>query len=182
MRLITWTWWKAALIRAARTAGVIATPYVATVFYTTGDWLLALSAAGFGALGSIVTSLIQIPTEAQGVKVAWWYSIFERSVKTIAQALVTVFGTASMFEQVDWSQAPALIATALVGTWLLAGLGFLPETEGKVPMAAPQVPTTVVNEAGEAEQAAIPVVAAVEAQAEQAPAYDPEHPDPGAGR
>ncbi len=50
-------------------------------------------------------------------------------MKTAAQALLTLFGTATMFQQVDWAQAPTLIGTAVLGSLVISFLGFLPEAQ-----------------------------------------------------
>ena len=97
-------WWKAVVFRMLRTAGVILTPYVPTILYT-GDYAIVVSVVGFGALGSFITSLAGI-AETEGKNVVWYYAIMERAVKTAAQALLTLFGTAAMFQDVDWAQAP----------------------------------------------------------------------------
>lgn len=131
-------WWKATVFRMLRTIGVILTPYLPTVLYT-GDYAIMLSVVGFGALGSFVTSLHGI-AESDGKTVVWYYAILERSVKTAAQALLTLFGTAAMFQDVDWTQAPQLVGTAVLGTLLIAFMGFLPESPG-----TPEAATVIVN-------------------------------------
>lgn len=153
-------WWKATLFRMLRTAGVILTPYVPTILYT-GEYLLVLNVVGFAALGSLVTSLFGI-AESEGKTVEWYWAILERSVKTAAQALLTLFGTATMFQQVDWSQAPQLVGTAVLGTLLIAVMGFLPETDGKRPLASASVNTFVINQEGKPSEESVPVVATVE--------------------
>lgn len=140
--LLSGEWWKAAFIRAIRTALVIAIPYAPTVLYD-GSYLLVLSAAGFGALASLVTSLFGI-AETTGNAVPWYYAIFERVVKTAAQSLLTVFGTATMFSEVDWSIAPALIGSAVLGSLLLGVLGTLPEAEDPAASLRP-VNTIIVS-------------------------------------
>lgn len=154
--LFTIVWWKAAFFRALRTAGVIATPYVPTILYT-NDWLILGSAAGFGFLSSIVTSLFGIP-ESDGTKVTWWFGLTERVVKTAAQALLTVFGTATMFEEVNWESAPAIVGTAVLGSLLLGVLKVLPESE--IPIAQVAAPVVIVNpDTGESTEQEVPVVA-----------------------
>lgn len=154
-------WWKAAVIRALRTALVIAVPYAPVVLYD-GSWLLLFSSAGFGALTSLLTSLFGI-AETEGKSVQWYWAVFERVVKTAAQALLTAFGTATLFSDVDWNAVPALVGSAVLGSLLLAVLKQLPEADA--PLAAPTVGTIVVNNAGEQVEAAVPVVAAVAPEA-----------------
>jgi hypothetical protein len=154
-------WWKAVLFRALRTAGVILTPYVPTILYTQ-DYAIAASAVGFAALGSFLTSLAGV-AESEGKTVAWGWAILERSVKTAAQALLTLFGTATIFEAVDWAAAPQLVGTAVLGSLLIAFMGFLPETDEKRPLAVASATTVVLNEQGKTGEQAVPVVAAVDA-------------------
>lgn len=154
-------WWKAAAFRALRTALVIAVPYAPTVLYD-GDWLLLLSSASFGALTSFVTSLFGI-AESEGTSVSWYWAVFERVVKTAAQSLLTAFGTATLFSEVDWSAVPALVGSAVLGSLLLAVLKQLPEAEQ--PLAAATETVIVNNYAGEPVQASVPVVAAASAEA-----------------
>lgn len=125
--LFSAVWWKAALARALRTALVIVIPYVPMIL-DQNLALVAVSAAGFGFLTSILTSLFGIP-EADGSTVPWAYALFERVVKTAAQALVTAFGTATIFAEVDWSMVWPAVVTAVIGSLLLGVLNALPEAE-----------------------------------------------------
>ncbi len=152
------SWWKAVVFRMLRTAGVILTPYVPTILYT-GDYAIVVSVVGFGALGSFITSLAGI-AETEGKNVVWYYAIMERAVKTAAQALLTLFGTAAMFQDVDWAQAPQLVGTAVLGSLLIGFMGFLPETSGD-PLAPTELTNVTINNAGRVEQTSTPVVASV---------------------
>lgn len=142
--LMSGEWWKAAGIRALRTALVVAVPYAPTVLYT-GDWLILLSSVVFAGLASILTSLFGI-AETTGKNVTWAWAVFERVVKTAAQALLTAFGTATMFSQVDWTSVPAFVGSAVLGTLLLAVLKQLPEAS----VPEPEVPAFDLNEITEA--------------------------------
>lgn len=153
--LFTLVWWKAAFFRGLRTAAVIATPYAPTVLYDQ-NWLVLGSAAGFGFVASIVTSLFGIP-ESDGTKVTWWFGLTERVVKTAAQALLTAFGTATLFEDVVWENVPAIVGTAVLGSLLLGVLKVLPESE--IPLVQVAAPVTIVNAAGVATEQEVPVVA-----------------------
>lgn len=139
--LLSGAWWKAAVIRALRTALVIAVPYAPTVLYD-GTYLLVLSAAGFGAVSSFATSLFGI-AEATPGKVHWTFAIFERVVKTAAQALLTAFGTATVFADVDWTLVPALVGSSVLGSLLLGVIGSLPEAEE--PTVTKPVTTVVIT-------------------------------------
>ena len=127
-QLLTWLFWRNALVRATRTALVIAVPYFGGVLIVEIPWLVVLSAAGFGFVLSIVTSLAGL-VEAGGGQVSWWYAILERITKTAAQALVTAVGTATLFEQVDWSLALQAAGIAAIGSLLLGFLTKLPEAD-----------------------------------------------------
>lgn len=127
-QLLTWLFWKNALVRATRTALVIAIPYFGGVLIIQIPWLVVLSAAGFGFVLSIITSLAGL-VEAGGGQVSWWYAILERITKTAAQALVTAVGTATLFEQVDWSLAFQAAGVAAIGSLLLGFLTKLPEAD-----------------------------------------------------
>lgn len=135
------TWWSAAAKRALRTALVVALPYATVVLYN-GEWLVLASSAAFAFLTSILTSLFGI-TEAEGGTVSWQWAILERTIKTAAQALLTAFGTATMFSEVSWETVPAFVGSAVIGTLLLAVLKQLPESE------APEAPSVVVEIAPE---------------------------------
>lgn len=119
-------WWKAALMRALRTAAVVAVPYVPVSLGGSGYLLLA-SAFGMGFILSILTSLAGI-AEAVGNEVPWWYGAVSRVVKTVAQSLVTAVGSAALFTDVDWSIIPALVVSSAVGSLLLAVIKQLPES------------------------------------------------------
>jgi len=161
--LTSGVWWKAVLFRILRTAGVIAAPYVPTILYTQ-DWAVLGSVVGFAALGSFLTSLAGI-AEAAGKTVSWGWAFAERAIKTAAQALLTYFGTAAVFQDVDWGNALPFVGTAVLGSLLIAAMGFLPETDGKFPLAVTKVDTIVVNEAGKPTETATPVVASLDADA-----------------
>jgi hypothetical protein len=132
-------WWKAAFFRALRTALVIAVPYAPTVLYD-GQYLLLASVAGFGALTSIITSLFGI-AETSDTTVSWYWAILERVVKTAAQALLTAFGTATLFSEVNWDTVPALVGSAVLGSLLLAVLKQLPESDAPIATATTLVST-----------------------------------------
>lgn len=119
------SWWKSALARAIRTAAVVAIPYV-PVSLGGEEYLILASAFGMGFVLSILTSLGGI-AEAEGTEVPWWYATLSRVVKTVAQALVTAFGSAALFTDVDWSVIPALVVSSAIGSLLLAVVKQLPE-------------------------------------------------------
>ena len=89
-------WWKALVLRALRTAVVIAIPYVPTVI-ADNNWLVVASAAGFGALTSLITNVITGIPETADTAVPWYYALLERVIKTAGQSLLVAFGTATVF-------------------------------------------------------------------------------------
>lgn len=112
--LTSTSWWKAALVRALRTAIAVAIPYAgASALFTGIPWLTVGSAAALGFVLSLLTSLVGI-SEATGTLVPVWYSVLEKVVKTVAQALVAGIGNAALFQNVHW--------TLIVQAALLAGL------------------------------------------------------------
>lgn len=153
-------WWKAVLFRALRTAGVIAAPYIPTILYTQ-DWFILSSVVGFAVLGSFLTSLKGIP-ESDGATVGFGWAMFERTIKTAAQALLTFFGTATMFSQVTWNELLPFVGTAVLGSLLIGAMGFLPETDGKFPLASASFVTHSVDEAGNTTETQAPVVVTVD--------------------
>lgn len=163
--LLSGAWWKAAGLRALRTALVIAAPYSVTVIYD-NTWLVVGSTAAFGAVVSLLTSLRGI-TETEDKVVPWYYSIFERGIKTAAQALVAAFGTATMFEAVNWTQVPALVGTAVLGTLFLTVIAKLPGADE--PIATAAVPAVVTDSEGNASVAEVPAVAVVTSTDNEAP-------------
>ena len=152
--LLSGAWWKASAFRALRTALVIAIPYAPTVLYD-GSYLIVLSTAAFGALSSLVTSLFGI-AETTDSSVPWGWAVAERVIKTAAQATLTLFGTATMFQAVNWQEAPALIGSAVLGSLLIAFMKGIPEAPE--PVANAFVSTVVSTETGPS-VAEVPVVA-----------------------
>lgn len=143
-QLLTWLFWRNALIRATRTALVIAVPYFGGVLVVEIPWLVVASAAGFGFVLSILTSLTGL-VEAGGGQVSWWYAILERITKTAAQALITAVGTSTLFEQVDWSLALQSAAIAAIGSLLLGFITKLPEADTLPSAVQPVSPVSTVT-------------------------------------
>ena len=143
--IFTGDWWKAAVMRALRTAAVVAIPYV-PISLDGQNYLVLLSVAGMGFILSIITSLAGL-AEVEGVEQPWYFSLISRVVKTVAQALVTAVGAAVFIQDVNWSAIPALVVSSAIGSALL----FF--TKG-----APEAPKPQLVEA-----APVAVVGAVEA-------------------
>lgn len=134
--LFTLAWWKAASLRAVRTAVTIAIPYLGTAVLFSGvPWLSILSAAALGYAASLLTSLAGIP-EAAGRKIPAWLALLERTVKTAAQGIAVGIGNAVLFTDVHWSLILQAALISALGSLLLGVLGYLPEAAD--PIVAPQ--------------------------------------------
>lgn len=124
--LFTQAWWKAAVIRAFRTALVTAVPFVPASYIGDVPYLTIASAAGLAFILSLLTSLFGL-SEADGKSQAYWVAIIERVVKTIAQASIAAIGTAALFQDVDWHFVLTTSLTAGFGSLVLAVIAQLPE-------------------------------------------------------
>lgn len=175
--LVSGAWWKAALIRAARTALVVAIPYLPASVTGQTPYLTILSAIVLAAILSLLTSLAGI-AEADGAVVPWWYGVLDRVVKTVAQAIVTAVGNALLFQDVNWASIPPIVATAAFGSLLLAFLSTLPESEHPAVTSARRFGTVVNNHPHEpfapveekaSPRAAVPVAGSAQAAAAAKP-------------
>lgn len=152
--LLTSDWWKAAAVRAVRTALVIALPYVAASATGALPYLTVAAAVGMGVVLSFLTSLAGL-AELQPNKQNYYIAILTRVAKTVAQALVTAIGTTVLITEVDWTAIGALALSSGLGSLLLGLLSVLPEAE------QPAVVTTTTITDGQVEQTQIPVVGVV---------------------
>lgn len=155
-QLFTGAWWKAAAIRAGRTAILIALPYLGAVYFTQIPYLTIISAAALGFILSIGTSLLGL-AEVSGATQPWWYATLERVVKTFAQAVVSGIGTTLLFQDVDWSTILQAAAIAAAGNLLYAIVANLPEAPN--PVAQTLLPAKAP---GDLNITAVPVIASVE--------------------
>ncbi len=139
--LTSLAWWKAAVVRAIRTAILLAIPYIgAAGLFDSIPWLSVGSAAALGFLLSLLTSLAGL-TEANGGTVPAWMAMLERVTKTVAQGLVTGIGNAVLFQDVNWSVIVQSALIAGLGSLLLAFLTNLPDA---APASTPAVASTWV--------------------------------------
>jgi len=143
--ITTSTWWKAAGMRALRTAVVIAVPYIGGASLLGIPWLSVASAVVLGGILSLLTSLAGI-AETSGSSVPVWLALLERVTKTAAQSLVAGVGTAVFVTDVDWAQVLQAAALASLGSLLIGVLGYLPEANAPVQPTpiAPVVTTPTV--------------------------------------
>ncbi len=161
--LFTAAWWKAASLRALRTAVTIAIPYLGTAILFAGvPWLSILSAAALGYIASLVTSLAGIP-EAAGAKIPAWLALLERTVKTVAQGIAVGIGNAVLFTDVHWSTILQAALISGLGSLLLGVLGYLPEAAAPIVAtqdAAGVYNVTVVSDTGQDPNAVAASIAA----------------------
>lgn len=133
--LTSGAWWKAAAIRAVRTAIVIAIPYIPGSATNQIPWTTLASAAGLGLLVSLLTSLAGLP-EVSGTPQPWWYATLSRVVKTVAAAVVASIGSAVLIQDVNWALIGGTIATSAFSSLLLSILTTLPEAPDPVHITA----------------------------------------------
>lgn len=122
------SWWRAASVRALRTAVAVLIPLVASTTLLGVDWALAGSAFALAIIGSYVTSLAglkELTTEG----VSKLYALIIRIVKQFAQTLVGFIGASALLQEVDWGSALLISATSAVVTFLQGVLTSLPEEE-----------------------------------------------------
>ncbi len=140
-------WWKAAALRALRSAIMIALPYFGAASLFGDVPLLSVgSAAALAAIASLLMSLTGI-AEAVGEKVPLWLALLERVTKTVAQALLAGIGNIVLFQDVDWSVVVQSAIIAGLSSLLLGVLAKLPEA-APVPVSvepAPYTPTVPVE-------------------------------------
>lgn len=122
-------WWKAASIRAVRSALVISIAYVPASLSAEVPYITIALAAALGLIVSFLTSLTGLP-EVAGVNEPWWKAVIERVVKSIAQGAIVGVGAAVLITDVDWSQVGTMALTAGFGSLLLAVIASLPEDNG----------------------------------------------------
>lgn len=122
-------WWKAASIRAVRSALVISIAYVPASLSAEVPYITIALAAALGLIVSYLTSLIGLP-EVTGVNEPWWKVVVERVVKSVAQGAIVGVGAAVLITDVDWSQVGTMALTAGFGSLLLAVIASLPEDNG----------------------------------------------------
>ena len=125
--ILTLAFWRAAGIRALRTALVAAAPFLLPL--VGGDWGDVAQAAGAIALVavlSLATSLASLPE--LGITRSRWAALLDRSLRTFGQTLAASIGSALVWSDVDWRLALVQAAAAAVTTAVLAIVEQLPET------------------------------------------------------
>jgi hypothetical protein len=150
-------WWKAAGIRALRTAILVAVTYVPATLTDAVPYVVLGSAAAVAAILSLIMSLAGI-AEVDGTTQPWYFAILSRVVKTVAQALAGgVLANAVFLSDISWEAVLATTLAAGFGSLLLGVLKTLPESD--VPVANATVPITVTNVYGVPSEQAVPAVA-----------------------
>jgi len=127
--LFSRAWWLAAGQRAARTALVLALPWLPALLRADQDaTLAAASTVALGVVLSLATSLRSLP-ELDGVTRPWWASMLDRTVRTFAQALVAGIPAVTLIQDVPWSVLATQALTAAVGSIVLSAISALPEAQ-----------------------------------------------------
>lgn len=121
-------WWKAAGVRAIRTAAQTAAALIpAAVTITAVDWPAVAGTAALAAVLSLLTSLGGLPElEAQGMGPVPAACV--RAVRTAAQTAVALIPAAATITAVDWYTVAGTAALAAAAS-LLMSVGGLPEIE-----------------------------------------------------
>lgn len=136
-------WWRAAGIRALRTALIVATTYTPAVYTEAVPWLMLLSAAAMAGILSLLTSLAGL-AEVNHVSVPWPIAIAIRVIKTVAQALTSgVLANVIFIQDIQWDLVLATTIASGFGSLLLGAMKTLPETED--PITPTAVPVVVVS-------------------------------------
>ena len=124
------TWWKAALIRAAKTFAQAAVGVIpAAVTIADVDWVAVVYTASFAAVLSVLTSLAGLP-EISGETYGFWKAAGYRAVKTVFQTAVAALPAAALITEVNWLTVAgaALLAGVVSLLMSVAGLA-VPEIE-----------------------------------------------------
>lgn len=125
--ILTLAFWRAAGIRALRTALVAAAPLLLPL--VGGDWGDVAQAAGAIALVavlSVATSLWSLPELGAGR--GPWAAVLDRTARTFGQTLAASLATATLWSDVDWPLVIVQALAAALTTLVLASAEQLPET------------------------------------------------------
>lgn len=126
--IFTKTWWRAALIRAAKTvAQVMLSMIAAAALLSEVQWFSVLGAALLAGAGSILMSLAGLP-EVAGDTMPWWKAALYRALKTGAQAAAGLLATAVTIWEVNWIVILSTVALAVLSSILTSLVG-LPEAQ-----------------------------------------------------
>ncbi|MFD4992819.1 hypothetical protein ACFWH7_04350 [Cellulosimicrobium cellulans] len=131
--ILTLAFWRAAGIRALRTALVAAAPLLLPL--VGGDWGDVAQAAGAIALVavlSLATSLWSLPELGAGT--GPWAAVLDRTARTFGQTLAASLATATLWSDVDWTLVVVQALAAALTTAVLAAAEQLPET---IPVVEP---------------------------------------------
>lgn len=126
MNITSSEWWKAALLRALRTALVVAVPYLGAVKFADIPWLAVASVVGLAFIASLLFSIAGLPELGAGQSLP--LALLVRVVKTVAQALLAGIGTSLYIQDVHWAVILQTALLAGLGTLVTAFLAGLPET------------------------------------------------------
>ena len=145
--VLSGAWWRAASVRALRTALIVATAYTPAVYTEVAPWLMLLSAAVIAGALSFLTSLAGL-AEVNHVNVPWPIAVAIRVIKTVAQALTSgVLANVIFIQDIRWDLVLATTIASGFGSLLLGALKTLPETEDPITPVA--VPVVVISTAAD---------------------------------
>ncbi len=165
-------WWKAAGIRALRTAILVAVTYIPASLTGAVPYTVLGSAALVAAVLSLITSLAGI-AEVDGTTQPWYFALLSRVVKTVAQALVSgVLANVVFIADINWQAVLATTITAGLGSLLLGVLKTLPESDE--PIAVATVSVSATNPKGEITNQVVNTVVVNT----DAPVFDPTPAEP----
>ncbi len=149
--LFTLAFWRAAGLRALRTALVTLVPLtpVLTGSGVTGDDVARVtSTVALAVVLSLATSWWALP-EHDAAAPSWWAAAGERAVRSFGQVLVAGIGTTVLVTDVAWSSLVLSAIGAGIGSLLLAAIGTLPETTpAKLAIVGEAGPELVTMSAG----------------------------------
>lgn len=125
----TVSWFKAASIRAGKTAITVAIPFFGAVAaFNAINWPTFGGTVLLAFVLSYVTSAITGLPEVVGKVVPVWLALIERTLKTFAQSVLAGIGSTLLFQDVHWSIVLQASILAAIGSLLTGVVGNLPET------------------------------------------------------
>lgn len=112
--MFTKEWFKAALIRAAKTFAQAAVGMIPAAAMLSGvDWMTVIGTSALAAVLSVFTSLVGLP-EVDGAVYGFWKAAGFRALKTVFQTAISMIPAAISIIDVQW--------LTVASTSLLAGL------------------------------------------------------------
>ncbi|ANC31420.1 hypothetical protein [Isoptericola dokdonensis] len=128
MKLFTAAFWRAAGIRAAKTAITVVTPWIPQLVATPTSEVVvaAASTTALAVVLSVATSLASLP-EVAGKVVPLWRALAGRAARTFGQTIVATVAGATLLTDVNWLALGLQVVASVIGTVLLGLYSRLPE-------------------------------------------------------